>query len=128
MRERITPHPQPHATAEGVIPQLIVWPRRIFAQVHRREEIFSRLRSRRIGTLNRRIATIDELTCVTLTAKGTFNTHGIIRRASMKLLQIRLGAGALLVNEMAGCEAVKAIRARHPVRFIAREQMCKAPA
>src|ERR1700728_3405216 len=75
-----------------------------------------------------RVAEIGELAHLALTAKRTLNTHGLAGGGLRKSVQVGLGAHALLVEEMAGREAVQSIGARQLMRLIACQQVRETPA
>src|SRR6185312_8324301 len=119
MRARVASDPHPGEAPARVTPQLLMDPRRVVAQIHGFIEAVSEPLGIRRRTPATGITEITELADIALAAERAFDAHG-------DSVQIRLRSLPFLIEQVAGCEAVEAVSARHFLRLFAREQMGKA--
>ncbi len=108
-----------------MIPELLMRPRRIFAEVDGLVELRRRIRSRRIGA-GHGVAEIREFADIAWAAEGTWDAHGWVPVS--RSMQIGLGALAFFVNQVAGPETVEAIGCGERMRLVARQQVSETPA
>src|SRR5687768_18592435 len=100
MRARVARHHQPRMTAAAVVPEFLMNAGGVVAQIDVVVERLARIGCRRIGPPYGRVTQVGELVVSARAAIGTGNAQ---RWPSM---QIRLGAGAAVVEQGGGGVAV----------------------